>query len=126
MDAVKAYIGSDSGISLKATNGKYLSRIYRGDRHAIEAAKEVKDPYTRFEASVLDGKLVLKGDNGRYLSRIYRDAHYLEAEKEKVDVFCQFRVFSVGKGLIALQGDNGLFLSRIRRFNANSIEVSKY
>ena len=125
MNAVEAYIGSEYGMSLKAANGRYLSRIYRGERHAIEAAKEVKDPYTRFEASTLDGKLVLKGDNGRYLSRIYRDAQYLEAEKEKIDICCQFRVLSVGNGLIALQGDNGMFVSRVRRYGTNSIEIWK-
>ena len=127
MDALKAYIASDGGISLKATNGKYLSRIYyvHGGRHAIEAAKEVKDPFTRFTALVVDDKLVLKGDNGRYLSRIYRDAHYLEAEKEKIDICCQFRVHSVGPGLIALQGDNGCYVSMVQRGNVSSIEVSK-
>ena len=127
MDALKAYIGSACGISLKAANGKYLSRIYRHERHAIEAAKEVKDSCTCFEASVMNDKLVLKGDNGKYLGRVYRDAHYLEAVKDVPDVCCQFRVVPVGKGLIALQGDNGLYVSRIlrERGKVSSVEVTK-
>ena len=127
LQAVQAYIGSDSGVSLKATNGKYLSRINRWYRDAVEAAKDKKDPLTHFKASAMNGKLVLKADNGKYLSRIYRFyTHYLEAAKDEPDVFCQFRVVPAGNGLIALQGDNGLYVSRILRCcNISSIEVSK-
>ena len=85
----------------------------------------MKDPFTRFEASAVDDKLVLKADNGKYLGRVYRDAHYLEAEKDVPDVCCQFRVVPVGKGLIALQGDNGLYVSRVLRGNVSCIEVIK-
>lgn len=125
MDAVKAYIEGDWGMSLKAANGKYLSRIHRQLRNAVDAQKEVKDPYTRFEASEKDGKLVLKADNGKYLSRIQRDFQFVEAEKAEVDMFCQFRVISVGKGVIALQADNGLFVSIMKRGEFSSIEVTK-
>ena len=112
-------------MSLKAANSRYLTRVNRSRRQAIDAARETRAPSTRFEASALDGKLVLKGDNGRYLSRIYRDNQYLEADKEKIDICCQFRVFSVGNGFIALQGDNDMFVSMIQRGKHSSIEISK-
>ena len=128
MDIIKPYIEYSGGISLKAANDKFLSLTTRGDRSAIEAHTEVKDRYTRFQASVCDEKLVLKAENRRYLSRIESQGiQYLEAEKEEVDIACKFRVYEVDKESreIALQADNDLFVSLVTRDDVPSIEVVK-
>jgi Galactoside-binding lectin len=85
----------DNGkIALKADNGKYLSRINRGNIESIKAVKDEIDTYSQFTVTVLaDNKILLKADNGKYLSRINRGKiNPIEAAKNTSDVFCQFIV----------------------------------
>lgn len=84
----------DGKIALKADNGKYLSRINRGNIESIEAVKDEIDTYSQFTVTVLaDNKIVLKADNDKYLSRINRGkTNPIEAVKNTSDVFCQFIV----------------------------------
>ncbi|MEY3867146.1 MAG: hypothetical protein RLZZ338_1037 [Cyanobacteriota bacterium] len=114
-------------ISLKADNGKYLSRINRGSVDPIEAAKSVVDPYSKFVVTVLaDGKIALKADNGKYLSRINRGSiDAIEAAKDSIDPYSQFTFTVLADGKIVLKADNDKYLSRINRGSIDSIEAAK-
>ena len=114
------------GVAFKADNGKYLSRVYRGGINYIEAAKNNKDPSTRFLATESYGKLLLKADNGKYLSRIYRGGiNKIEAAKNVPDISCHFAVHNQPDGTVVLQADNGKFMSRINRGGIDFYEAEK-
>jgi hypothetical protein len=114
-------------ITLKADNGKYLSRIYRRGQDNCEASKSPADTFCEFQVEVLpDHFIALKGDNGKYLSRIRRGPiDFAEFAKEQIDPFCKFRYYHLGDNKIGLKGDNGMFLSRIYRDGQDNIEVAK-
>jgi hypothetical protein len=127
MEILKPFIDAPEGVALVADNKKFLSRIYRDGRQRIEAAKDVKDPYTRFLVTkTADGKRVcLQADNGSYCSLIQRgDVYYMEAAKQILDEWCEFQPFTVDRQLV-LKGHNGLFISRIYRDDIHSIEAAK-
>ena len=103
-------------VSLKADNGKYLSRIYYytyNEQNNIEAAKSTKDLATKFLAKrYSDGKLILLADNGKYLSRIHRGGiDYIEAAKSSPDVHSRFQVYNQPDGTVVMKADNGKYLS---------------
>ncbi|WP_130734642.1 hypothetical protein [Flavobacterium sp. J27] len=111
-------------ITLKADNGKYLSRVeYVGVKQAIEATKDSVDIYCKFEVLVhKDLKISLKADNKAWLSRITRgsDEEPIEAIKmDSSDITTQFKVMQLsntnGEFFIALQADNFRWISRIDR-----------
>lgn len=82
-----------SKLMLKANNGKYLSRVRRGNVDYIEAAKTYPDIYSQFSVhDQQDGTYVLQADNGKYLSVIYRGSrNSFEAAKDNIDSFCKLR-----------------------------------
>lgn len=127
MDLLEPYIDAPEGMSLKADNNKYLSRIERNGRQRIEAAKDVKDPYTKFLVKKSsDGKrILLQADNNTFCSLILRDVYYLEAAKQTPDEWCEFEAFTTDDGKLVLKALNNLFISRIYRDNVNSIEAAK-
>lgn len=114
-------------ITLKADNGKYLSRIHRGGQDNCEASKSPADTFCEFQVEVLpDHFIALKGDNGKYLSRIRRGTiDFAEFAKEQIDPFCRFRYYHLGDNKVGLKGDNGMFLSRIHRNGQDNIEAAK-
>ena len=73
---------------LLAHNGKFASRIRRGEIDYIEAEKSTIDVFCYFRASVLyNCKVSFKGDDGgwSFLSRINRDGHdNIEAAKPHI------------------------------------------
>jgi len=73
---------------LLAHNGKFASRIRRGEIDYIEAEKSTIDVFCYFRASVLyNYKVSFKGDDGgwSFLSRINRDGHdNIEAAKPHI------------------------------------------
>ena len=102
-------------VTLKADNGKYLSRINRGGVNYIEAAKASPDVYCEFKAIRVDeNSYAFVGDNGKYLSRVYRyGISAIEAAKSEIDVYSRFEVSLLASDLVTLKADNGLYLSRI-------------
>jgi len=121
-------------ITLKADNGKYLSRIYytHTSQNNLEAIKDKIDEFCTFQVIELpDHCIALKGDNGKYLSRIARSdsrggyIQYAEFEKDTMDQYCIFRYVNLGGNEIAFKGDTGLFLSRVTRNGRENIEVAK-
>lgn len=93
------YLKTGDSIVLQADTGKYLSRINRGTRDPIEAAKATPDVYCEFVlTSFDDGKVALRADNGKYLSRIYwvpTKIDAIEAAKPNIDVYSQFAIHKV-------------------------------
>ena len=97
-------------MALKGDNGKYLSRF--GDTKTRLVKSEL-DPYTRFVASEIDGKLVLQADTGKYLSRMTRHGtDYIEAVKDSPDWYSKFTVHNQPDGTVVLQADSGKYMSR--------------
>eukprot|EP00041_Stephanoeca_diplocostata_P033658 m.1118133 g.1118133 ORF g.1118133 m.1118133 type:complete len:160 (-) comp24382_c1_seq3:4086-4565(-) len=127
MDLLSSYFDAPEGVSLVADNGKYLSRINQGNRNAIAAAKDVKDPFTCFRVSrVADtNRVIFQADNNSYVSLISRgDVYYLEAAKSQIDSWCEFEAYDVENKLV-LKGFNGKFVSRIFRQDSGSMEAAK-
>ena len=130
MEILQNYLDSPRGVSLRADNNKYLSRINytsSGGVDRIEAAKSTKDPFTTFLITkTTDGKrIMLKADNGKYWSLILRGSiYFVEAAKTTPDVFCEFEPFDVD-GKLVLRGQNMLFVSRINRSGVDNIESAK-
>ena len=114
-------------ITLRADNGKYLSRIWRGGVNYIEAAKTSPDVFCEFKAIRVDGNtFAFVGDNGRHLSRIYRGGiNGIESEKKEIDIYSQFEVSLLDGDLVTLKADNGLYLSRINRGYRDPVEAAK-
>ena len=81
----------DGKLVLKGDNGKYLSRIYRGNQY-LEAEKDVPDVCCQFRVvPVGKGLIALQGDNGLYVSRILRGkVSSIEVTKGAVDDECKF------------------------------------
>ena len=105
-----------------ANNGKYVSRIRRGEVDHIEAEKTSMDLYCRFRTSVMgNGKVAFRGDDGdwHYLSRIDRGAQNIEAAKGVVDKFSEFEVEVATPGpwnrarYVYLKADNGKSLGTV-------------
>ncbi|KAL9950320.1 hypothetical protein ACROYT_G042804 [Oculina patagonica] len=114
------------GVAFKGNNGKYLSRINRGEIDFIEMAKDNPDPATRFLATESDGKLLLQANNGKYVSRIYRGGiSKIEAAKDVPDGACYFTVHNQPDGTVVLQANNGNFMSRIHRGGIDYYEAEK-
>lgn len=116
-------------ITLKADNGKYLSRM--GDRRC-EPSKSEPDRFCVFQVEVIDEaiadrSIALKGDNGRYLSRWGGNGGtpYAYFAKDQIDPFCVFRYYSLPDNKIALKGDNNWFLSRFTKGGHDIIVVGK-
>lgn len=87
----------ENKIALQGDNGKYLSRISRGDIDNIEFAKDNIDICCKFEYTFVGtNKIALRADNGLYLSLINRDGKdEIEAAKKTIDQYSQFTVGSV-------------------------------
>ena len=97
-----------------ANNGKYLSRIRRGEIDYIEAEKVSIDWPSRFRASVLgDGKIALRANDGEnnYLSRVYRGGlNNIEAAKTSIDVACEFQVEVDDSGVSQWNGAHYIYI----------------
>ena len=117
-----------------ANNGKYLSRIRRGEVDYIEAEKVSIDYYCRFRACIMgDGKIALQGDDGKwdYLSRINRDSFdNIEAAKKAIDIYSMFDVEVVTPGpwngarYVHLKADNGKYWGIVERsYSRQNIEA---
>ena len=122
------YVPNQSGdvVCLQAGNGLYLSRVNRGDRNPIEAAKSNVDEFSRFKFTLVGAyKFTLQADNGLYLSRVNRgNTDPIEAAKSSVDVFSTFTVYEFVNGRIAIIADNGKFLSPFDRDGTYPIEAA--
>ena len=132
MDVLQPFVDAPEGMVLVADNNKFLSRIFYvpNDRHRIEAAKDVKDPHTKFLVSTTsDGRRIrLQADNGSYCSLIKRgNVYYMEAAKQTPDEWCEFQPFQFPgeNDQLVLKGHNGLFISRNYRGGVQSIEAAK-
>lgn len=117
-------------IALRAANGLYLSRINRGDRNPIEAAKRNIDGFSMFKMTIVGNyEVTLQADNGMYLSMINDgDTNTIEAAKSSVDAFCKFRVYefagaTVAGGAVALIADNDKYLTPVNRDDAYPVEA---
>ena len=115
-----------------ANNGKYLSRIRRGEVDHIEAEKTAIDVFSRFRTSLLgNDKVAFKGDDGgwHYWSRIDRGAQNIEAAKGAIDKFSEFEVEVATPGpwnrarYVYLKADNGKYLGIVQRGQRQNIEA---
>ena len=115
-----------------ARNGKYVSRILRGEVDYIEAEKTSIDYFCLFRANILgDGKVAFKADDGNedYLSRIYRYHQNVEAAKKAIDIYSMFDVEVVTPGpwngahYVHLKADNGKYLGVVKRGSRQNIEA---
>ena len=84
---------SSGKLMLTADNGKYFSRIRRGNVDYIEAAKTSPDTPSQFTVhDQPDGTVALQANNGKYLSLIDRNSrNSFEAAKDNIDSFCKLR-----------------------------------
>ena len=94
-DSTTRFVATKSSgkLMLIADNGKYLSRIRRGNVDYIEAAKTYPDTHSQFTVHYQpDGTVALQADNGKYLSLIDRNSrNSFEAAKDNIDSFCKLR-----------------------------------
>ena len=133
MDLLEPYIRSGLGIALRASNGKYVSRIRRGHdgwvTMNIEAAKSYKDPHTKFIVEPIGWNhiRVKSAVDGKYLSVIHRHRgiQWIEAIKSNPDDWCTFQAFEVDGKLVLKNWVNQRYLSRINR-DQPYIEAAKY
>ena len=109
MDLLEPYMKSGLGIALKASNGKFWTRWGGWE---IRAAKENKDPYTKFDIIKVDNNTIrLKNsDNEQYLTRW--SAIYIYARKASPDIYCNFLVYEVDGKLVLKNVSNGKFVAR--------------
>ena len=115
-------------ILLQADNGLYLSRIHRGGKDPIEAAKVEPDVNCQFLLfwNHEDDTYSFQADNGLYLSRIHRGGvDAIEAAKASIDASSKFNVISDHIGKISLQANNDMWLSRINRGDRDPVEAAK-
>jgi len=115
LGALSSFVGE--AICLQGDNGKFLSRINRGDLDPIEAIKSNVDWHCLFHLEKAERGVCLKADNGKYISRINRGfgQEPMIAAKNPADCHCDFEVVPFEDGTVALKGSNGKFLSRINR-----------
>ena len=123
MEAGKTYV-------LMGNNGRFVSRIRRGDVDFMEAEKQTIDLFTRLRASVLyNGKVSFRSDNGGhlYLSRYTRSGvQNVEAAKSAIDIHSEFSVDIVeenGVHFIYLKADNGLYVGIHIRGGRQNLEA---
>ena len=87
-DSTTRFVATKSSgkLMLTADNGKYLSRIRRGNVDYIEAAKTYPDTPSQFTVHYQPA------NNGKYLSLIDRNSrNSFEAAKDNIDSFCKLR-----------------------------------
>ena len=128
MDLLEPHIHSGRGVAFKADNGKWLSLMGPTTRRNLEAYKDAKDGWCRFEIEKVDEESVyLKSptDNNRYLSRIYSGGvNYIWSAKTTPDPACLFKVYK-DNGMISFLGSNNKYLGRFDRGGVQNIESVK-
>ena len=115
--------------AFKADNGKFLSRVRRGDIDYIEAAKDNVDVFSKFLCILLEfDKVAFQGDDGSwlYLSRIYRtdNTDNIMPAKPAIDNYSKFDYETDDTGNVYLKADNGLYWTRVNRGGRDNIEAA--
>ncbi len=116
-------------IALWASNNRYLSRINRGDRNPIEAAKKYPDEASVFTVEVDDetGQIALKADNDKYLRWLTYGSdnppRVVEAIVDEVDIHSQFDVLYWDDGRVSLKTDDDHYFRWLLRDGKYPIET---